>query len=171
MTMRLGERIDMMVVTASTPDRSISAELFDRDQVVLRFEPGYYRRVDEHALENQLAALARILWAHRMREYYAILSDLADTQITGEPMPRNEAQVEFLERRDDITARGVSGDGRISISVTGMQQWKVHIQEGTLHRLPESGFTQAVREAVKQLLDDQMRQITVLKLELGERMG
>ncbi|MEN3614514.1 hypothetical protein AAH979_33860 [Plantactinospora sp. ZYX-F-223] len=85
--------------------------------------------------------------------------------------PTDEAQVEFLERRDAITARGESSDGRFSISVPGMQQWTVRIQEGAPHRLSESGFTQAVREAVKQMMDDQMRQITDLKLELGDRMG
>lgn len=168
--MRLGDHLDRMVVTASTQDGAITADLYDRDQVRLRFAPGRYQWLNERDLERQLESLGRVMWSRRMREYYAIVSDLNDTHITAEPLPVNEGQREYVERRDQIVAKGQSSGGRISVSVHGMQHWTVRIEDGTLRQMPEDAFAGAIKEAVKQMLDDQWRQIAQLKLELGERM-
>ncbi|NUR73710.1 MAG: hypothetical protein HOU81_23085 [Hamadaea sp.] len=167
--MLLSERLDRMVVTASTPDGAIAAELYDRDQVRLSF-PGGYRWLDESRLPEQLAALGRILWARRMREFFAILSEDEDVPITGEPEPATSGQREFVERRAELVARGESADGRVALSVRGMQEWTVRVQPGTVRECSEEEFATAVRSAVTRLLDDQARQITELKIELGDRL-
>jgi hypothetical protein len=170
MNLSLSERLDRMVIDASSPDGVISAELYDRDQVKLRFAPGRFAWLDERDLEHKLEALGRVVWSRRQREYYAILSDINETRIDGEPAPVNDGQWEFVQRREQIVASGQSADGRISLSVKGMQHWTVRVQDGTVRELSEDAFAQGVRDAVKQLLDDQARQITELKVELGERM-
>ncbi|NUO57361.1 MAG: hypothetical protein HOV71_00815 [Hamadaea sp.] len=167
--MMVSERLDRMVVTASTPDGAIAAELFDRDQVRLSF-PGGYRWLDESRLPGQLEALARVLWARRMREYFEIMSEDEDVPITAEPEPVTAGQWEFVERRAQIVARGESPDGRIAVSVRGMQEWTVRVQPGTLREYAEEEFAEAIRSVVTRLLDDQFRQITELKIDLGDRL-
>ncbi|MCP2321998.1 hypothetical protein HDA40_000505 [Hamadaea flava] len=167
--MMVSEQLDQMVITAATPDGAMTAELYDRDQVRLRF-PGGYRWLDESRLPGQLEALARVLWARRMREYYEILSEDEDERRTAEPEPVTEGQWEFVERRAQIVARGESSDGRIAISVRGMQEWTVRVQPGTLREYSEEEFAGTIRSVVTRLLDDQFRQITELKIDLGDRL-
>src|SRR5262245_11349524 len=73
--MGITERVERMVVRVSSPSGSVSAQIHGRNDVQIFFALGYYQRAEEHDLESQLTQVARLLWAARMREYNAIITD------------------------------------------------------------------------------------------------
>ncbi|WP_027341568.1 hypothetical protein [Hamadaea tsunoensis] len=166
----LSDRLDRMVVTASTSDGALSAELYDRDQVRITFEQGSYRWLDERTLERHLVSLARVLWSRRMREFWMIMGEVSDYAYTAEPLPVTPAQQEFVERRENIVARGASADGRVQLSVRGMHEWKAVVRDGTLTEIGPDDFVAGVRTAAEQLIADQLAQITAVKNDLADRL-
>jgi hypothetical protein len=164
----LADRLDSMRVRASSPDGSITGELRDRTQVYLSFAPGSYRDYDEASLEEQLAGLARLLWASRMKEYYAAASEAFGEKVTKEPPPVSPRDAAFYEARDELVAEGRSADGRIHIAVRGMRTWTIRIKDGTLRALDQEAFSARVREAAGMLIDDQLTKVRALKLKFYE---
>ena len=61
----LADRLDSMHVRVAVPGGQVQAVLSGRTTVTLAFADGYYQRSNEDALQHQLEALARLLWAAR----------------------------------------------------------------------------------------------------------
>jgi hypothetical protein len=160
----IADRLDGLRVRASVADGGIRGELRGRASVEVTFAPWVCRMLDERSLERHLAALAKLLWAARMRDYFAAVSEAFGETVTREPPAAGRRDVEFVQARDRIVARGSSVDGRIAIEVLGMRAWRVTVADGTLRarELP-----QQVREAAEALIQDQLRQVRLLKRERG----
>jgi hypothetical protein len=159
----LADRLDSMHIRAATPDGTISARLNGRTNVVLSFAPGYYDQCSERDLERRLALLATLLWAGRMRAFYAALSEAYEQTITGEDRPISPRDVEYAELRDALVAQGRSADNRITVSVRGMREWNIRVKDGTAREIDEHAFAAAVGEAAAELIRDQFAQIALLK--------
>jgi hypothetical protein len=149
-----------------SPDGMINGELRERTQVYLFFAPGTYRDYDEATLEQQLVGLARRLWAGRMKEYYAAVSEAFGETVTKESPPISPRDTAFHEARDELVAEGRSADGRIHIAVRGMRSWTVQIKDGTLRTLSEGELAAHVREAASALINDQLTKVRALKLRI-----
>ena len=159
----MADRLDAMRVRAATPDGAIEAELTGRSDVRFWFRPGFYERCTERDLERRLAGVASVLWARRMRAYYAALSEAYEQPITGEDPPGGPRDLHYREMRDELVARGRSADGRIAASVRGMRDWDIRIQDGTLRALDEHAFLTAAGVVAGELIRDQFTQIARLK--------
>jgi hypothetical protein len=162
----LADRLDNMRVRVQSPGGKIAAELRGRTDVRLSFSPESYRYFNEWDLERQLAALARLLWAARMREYYAAVSEAFGETITGESPPQTWRDQEYYSARDSIVAEGRSADGRIQLAVRGMTEWTVRIADGSLRTLTEDEFCARVGEAAAELISDQFAKIRELKNQI-----
>ncbi|GID91351.1 hypothetical protein ACFQFC_10855 [Amorphoplanes digitatis] len=156
------DRIDTMLVRASTPDGAIAGELRDRDRLTLTFRQGWYDLCDDHDLERRLAVLANLLWVSRTREYWRAFSDVTGQTVTGEDRPISARDVDWRAERDELVARGYSADGRISVKAVGMRQWEVHIAPGTVRGLSEHEFAAAAAQAAGELINHQFAQIAAL---------
>jgi hypothetical protein len=110
----------------------VTGELRDRTQVYLSFASGSYRSYDEATLEEQLIGLARRLWAGRMKEYYAAVSEAFGETVTKEAPPVGQRDIAFHKARDELVAEGRSADGRVYLQVRGMRSWTVRIKDGRL---------------------------------------
>ena len=122
----------------------------------------------ERTLEQQLAALARLLWADRMRQYQAARAD-AFGQHMAESPPATATDRAYDEARDALVAEGRSSDGRLSITVRGMRAWSVRIAAGTVASLDERAFVDQVQTAAAALIEDQLAGIGQLKREIYGR--
>lgn len=159
----LADRLEAMRVRALAPGGGIGGELRGRDQVHLSFPPGRYHWFNERELEQQLAGLGRLLWAGRMKKYYAAVSEAFGEPVSGESPPISPRDQDFYAARAELTAEGISADGLVRIQVCGMREWTVRIANGTIRRLTEEQFTVRVQEAATALIRDQFAKIRFLK--------
>jgi len=159
----LADRLDRMQVRVVSPDGHISALLHNRSEVVIAFQPGSYARYSEHAVSDQLSAVARLLWAGRTREYFAALSEAFGTPIAGESPAIGERDRRYRAARDELIAEGVSSDGLVYVGAQGMRVFVVKIADGTLRTLGEGEFAASVREASYAMITDQFAKIRMLK--------
>jgi hypothetical protein len=153
----IAERLDGLRVRACIG--GVTAELVGRATVHIGFAPGVFRSLDERALERRLAALARLLWAGRMRDYFAAVSEAFGESVTREPPAVGRRDVEYVAARDRIVACGRSRDGGVAVRVLGMREWRVEVAPG----LDEEALKRAVTEAAEALIADQLRQVRALK--------
>jgi hypothetical protein len=161
--MGITERVERMAVRVEAPSRSVSAELRGRNDIIVSFAPGFYQRAGEHEMQAQLEQVGRLLWASWMREYQRIVSD-EHGQTYEESRPLSHLDYEFIDKRANLVAEGRSGDGRIQISVRGMQDWKVRVAPGALSAMREDEFAAQVAVAAQGLIDDQRTKIRELKV-------
>ncbi len=166
---RLSERLDRMSARAASPDGNILGELTHRTQLTLSFRGDSYDRYHSDSdLASQLTGLARLLWAAREREYFAVISDLSGEAVSSEPVALGRRDREYREARDEIVAEGRSADGRVRVQVRGMRQWSVHCAQGTVRALTQEQFCAAAAQATTQLIDDQTSKIRQLKDKVYE---
>ncbi|WFE23647.1 hypothetical protein O7621_10445 [Solwaraspora sp. WMMD937] len=159
----LADRLDNMHVTAVAPGGAISGELRGRDCVRVTFAAGRYQWLDERYVEQQLAALGRLLWAGRMKAYWAAVSEALGTPVSGEDPPVGPRDVDYQSARGGIVAEGRSDDGSVQIEVRGMRDWTVRIVPGSLRRFREDEFSVRVQQAATALIRDQFAQVRSLK--------
>jgi hypothetical protein len=164
--MGVSERVEAVVVRATTPGGSVTATMRGMDGVEVSFAPGFYQRVGVHEMEAQLAQVARVLWANRMREYRVILDDEFQGNLEIDAPPADRRDERFYEERDNLVAEGVSPDGRVRVTVRGMRDWTVHIAPGSLDELREEELTRAVAQAAQALIRDQLDKIRDLKISI-----
>jgi len=159
----LADRLDRMQVQVVSPDGHISALLRNRSEVVIEFQPGSYARYGERAAEDQLSAVARLLWAGRTREYFAALSEAFGTPISGESPAIGERDRRYRAARDELIAEGASADGLVYVGAQGMRVFVVRIADGALRTLSEAEFVANVDEASQAMITDQFAKIRMLK--------
>ncbi|NUT21389.1 MAG: hypothetical protein HOV77_19620 [Hamadaea sp.] len=164
--MTFGERLAAMRVRVTLPSGLLHAELRGRSEITIVFEPPTYQRFNEEALEDSLANLARMLWAARTREYYALLSAAAERDINSEVESDDQADTDYREARARLVVTGKSPDGRITITARGMHDWKVTIAPGTLAALSEEEFCDQTAAAAAELISDQYAQVAALKADI-----
>ncbi|MEV6636525.1 hypothetical protein AB0M54_37870 [Actinoplanes sp. NPDC051470] len=158
----LADRVETMRVRATAPDGSLTAELYDRDQLTLTFHNDYYRQCDDDDLGRRLAAVASLLWVARTREYERIYSDVTGDYSTGEGPPATERERDWRAERDAIEAHGASEDGRVRVRAVGLRNWTVTIRPGTTRTLDEQQFIAAAGQAAGALIRDQFTRLAAL---------
>lgn len=156
------DRVDTMLVRASTPDGTVHAELRDRTRLAMTFREGFYDQCSDHDLERRLSVLANLLWVARTREYNRIYSDLTGDYSTGESPAISERDIAWRAERDSLEAYGSSADGRIRVRSIGGRDWQVSIRPGTARNLDEYQFASAAAEAAGELIDDQFVKLAAL---------
>jgi hypothetical protein len=159
MTTTHSERIDAIRLDVAVPGTEIRAQLRDRDQVTLSFGRGRYDYMRERDLEHHLATLARLLYTGWIRAYRATISETMLDSFD----PESQTDQEYAAARDRLTSRGASGDGRITMTASGMREVTVKVAAGTIDELDENEFSDATREAVAALIADHLAQVEELK--------
>lgn len=158
----LGERLDNIHVRVRVPGTEIKGELRHRNELSISFEAGTYQWLRESRLQHQLATLARLLCAGWTREYLAALNSSFLRVEPGEVAWNND----YEKARNQIEASGSSGDGRITVSAVGMENFSVRIIPGSLRELSEQEFVTRTGEAAAAFLADHMAQVHELKNRL-----
>ncbi|BCY05676.1 hypothetical protein [Actinoplanes sp. L3-i22] len=161
--MRLRDALERMRVRVSVAGGAITGELSDNDRVELSFAPGYYDRVSEPALEEHLVALARVMHAEYVRQYFQAVSAAYGRTISKDPPAIGRQDREYTARRAELVAEGRSADDRISVTVRGMRSWRVRIAPGTQRALDERQFAVSFGAAAHALIRDQFAGVRVLK--------
>ncbi|MFI1992064.1 hypothetical protein [Actinoplanes sp. NPDC020271] len=159
---QLTNLIESIVVGASAPGGGVHGEYRGTGAFDLYFSTGFYGRVSESELERRLEQVARLLWTGFTRRKRAVHDELGIHELDDDP-GRDRV---FYDERERIVAAGASDDGRISVSVEGMCQWRVVVTDGTVRTLAERDFLAGLGTAARRLVEDQSRQI----MELRERV-
>lgn len=150
----LADRLDRVVVEETSPDGGIVATQIHRNQITLQFRRGAYRRYNEAALENQLAALARAVRINCQRSFYETIS-----AVTGQSMTVGEAERDldgpdrrFREAQRALRVAATSPGGWITAETQGLDNWRVHIKRGALRALAEEEFVAEATAGLRDLL-------------------
>jgi hypothetical protein len=165
----IGEYLENMVVTKTSPDERIHARVSNDLNVEIWFEPGAYQWYDESTLSHQLARLAVTTWVeyHRGRsEAYRQSQGLSYEELADAERPTDDPhRRRYEEELNQIEGEGVSAAGTVRVRTRGMMQWTVEIQPGTVGRLSEEAFLAELHSAMKSLLADREVKIISLKSE------
>ncbi|WP_244223578.1 hypothetical protein [Amycolatopsis circi] len=156
--MDLAERLDGIRVRVQAPGTEIEAELRRRTDIAVSFGESVYEFIDESALENALASIARLLWAGWQRQYRAAI-DETELNIDADDLRDSN----FFADRAQVEAVGRSSDERITISAIGMENFSVHVKPGTVREVPEEQFAAGASEAAAKLIQDFQSQVDELK--------
>ncbi|MEU7146139.1 hypothetical protein ABZ942_42335 [Nocardia sp. NPDC046473] len=154
----LAERLSGIRVRVRAPGTEIEAELSGRTDIALFFGENAYAFADEQILEQALTSIAKLLWVGWRRQY---LRAIEDTNLIVGAVDSTDTK--FFAERDQVEAVGVSSDHRITVSSTGMRNFSVHIEPGTVRELAESQFGSGVAEAAALLIQDHQEKVQGLK--------
>jgi hypothetical protein len=169
-TISLGPRshnsLDDLEAGASSPDGQATVRIRGRSEITFSLAPGVYESGDEVDMERRLTQLARLGFVARMRAYYALRSRGFGQTYTKEAPAVSPRDQQYVDERSRLIASGSSPDGRIQVTVAGMEFWTVDLQPGTLSALDETSFCAAVSSAAHEVVEDQFRQIRRLKDEI-----
>ena len=156
----LADRLDSIRLRVQAPGSEIYADLHNRKDVSISFGESVYEWMTERTLEHLLASMGRLLYVEWIRRYRAEL-DEAFLNAAG---PETQNDRDFIAARAAMESSGRSQDGRVTLSVTGMQNLEVHIIRGTILELNENEFSARLHEAVQDLADNYQAGIRDLKL-------
>jgi hypothetical protein len=149
-----------MVVTVTSPDSNIEAEIDSSYKVTLRFRPGSLRQYNEFTLEHQLGQLSRLAWAAYQRAYLTAVE--ASGQVISDADPKRRAYREALAQ---VEVSAVSDGGHIEASTVGLERWRCRIEPGTLSRLSEQRFAAEAESVVANLVTQFQHRVVLLKDE------
>ncbi|MET0237969.1 MAG: hypothetical protein ABW224_25240 [Kibdelosporangium sp.] len=154
----LADRLDSIRLKVQAPGSEIYADLRNRKNVSISFGESVYGWMKESTLERLLASTGRLLYVEWVRRYRAEL----DESFRHGPETQNDR--DFVAARAAMESSGRSRDGRVTLSVAGMQNLEVRIVRGTIRALDEKEFSARVQEAVQDLADNYQANIRDLKL-------
>jgi hypothetical protein len=144
---------------AATPDGTTFGRVHGISRVEIWFTPGYYQYANNARVAGKLEQLGRLLWTARTKEYYRYKSQKLGRPIRGESRPQTPAHERRREARNNIVARGRSGDGLVELESIGLFHWKATIAPGTVPRVDEAEFVRACGEAAEQLVEQHVTQM------------
>ena len=155
----LGQAVDAMHVSASTPNGQVTGEVTGWYDVRVTFAPGYPERVGEEELALQVQRLARLLFAARMAAY---------DRIVEEHLPQPVLPVTDQDRAYDadvarLESTGASADGSVHISGVAMALWAVRIRPGLVDGVGGDRVAQLVTEAANACVRDRVAGVRRLK--------
>lgn len=166
-TGRLAEAIERSVVSAHTPNEQVFGEVRGEREIRVWLAPGHYARVTTPTLQQELASLARLLFAAARRNNSRTFEQVTGRYLVDEP-PIAPKDVAYAEALRELAAEGVSDDGSVRVTAIGQQNYAVHIAPGTLDRLGQPQFQEACGQAANRLLADTERQAARLRWRIYE---
>jgi hypothetical protein len=144
---------------AATPDGTTFGRVHGISRVEIWFTPGYYQYATNARVAAKLEQLGRLLWTARTKAYYAHKSEKLGRTIRGEGRPQTPAHERRREARNNIVARGRSGDGLVELESVGLFHWSATIAPGTVPRVDEAEFVRACGQAAEQLVEQHVIQM------------
>jgi hypothetical protein len=164
--MGLGQRFAGLDVETVSRDGLISARvqgLGNSFTVAFRREDAY-RRYSSDVLGYQLAQLATLAFVRYQRAKQQIVdSELGAAALHDDGAEFGPERRRYRERLAQITAAGVSGDGRVTVWTRGMVDWQVTIVPGTVARVAEREFLGALTGTVSRLVTRYRAQVVVVR--------
>lgn len=134
----IGDYLDKMVVSVTSPDRNIRARVTNAKDVEVEFAPRAFERYDEERLSHQLARLGVSAWVgyHRGRsEAYRKSLNLSSDELAAAEKPSDDPhRRRYEEALNAIEAEGLSTRGMLRVRTRGMMQWKVDIAPGAIRQ-------------------------------------
>lgn len=163
----LGDRLDAMVVQASSPDGQINVSVRGQGELIdIAFRAGAYRRYREEELAHQLSRLATLAFTRYRREEQEIIDAAFGESVNDELSEYGAERRRYNEALERLTAVGASGDGAVQVRTVGLVTWTVSIAPGTLDRCTEQEFLAEARTAVGALLARYQAGVLALKDEI-----
>jgi len=160
----LTDRLERLVVEASSPDDMIKVTAQGRYEIRVQFQRGAYYGYTDREIARQLAAVASLVWARYRREYTEIVAAFRDDpDAAGEDEPRDRV---FQERLEQMTVTGASESGRISLRSRALVRWEVTIADGTVRSLSQQEFLAELSTALAAVFDDYRAQLIILTDEI-----
>lgn len=150
---RLDSAVESSVVTVSTPNEMVHAELRGERHVSVRFAAGHLEQVSHAVLERELASLARLAFAAALAEHARLGAVVTGRVPTRRPrIGRREK--EYDQRLAELAAEGVSDDGEVTVTSVGQQHHAVRLRPGCLDRLDAEQLARSCAQAAERLLLD-----------------
>lgn len=164
---RRERRIEDSVVTVSTPNERVFAEVRGERHVKVWFAAGHYDGVSSSRLEQELATVARLLFAAGLREHERVNRETASG--VGQYERRialGRRDKEYAEALATLAAEGRSEDGSVTVSAVGQQGYAVTIAPGTLDRLDEQSFRWHCTQAAEALLAETEQKAALARVRI-----
>ncbi|WP_225731234.1 MULTISPECIES: hypothetical protein [unclassified Nocardia] len=130
-----------------------------RTDITLLFGEGAHAFADENRLEWALADIARLLWIEWQRRYRRVVEEETDLIIDAV----DSRDFNFFADRAEVEVSGASRDGRIRISSTGMADFSVRVEPGTMREISGGQLSANFSEAATELLRDLRAKVGELK--------
>jgi hypothetical protein len=136
-------------------------------QVQVEFQPDTYRGYDDAGLAHQLGRLGAMGYVGLERgrsEAYRRSRNLTAAELVEAERPSNDPKRRAYEQElSQVRGEGVSARGRLRLRTTGMGQWQVDIEPGTVRALTEDEFLDEIHSALRALLEDREAKIILVK--------
>jgi hypothetical protein len=164
-----GEQLRAMSVSGTSPDGQIRAMISGDLSLRITFPPGTYEWYDERGLSRQLAGLGTnvwVAWERERREIYRRSQSLTAEEAEQERRNDDDSrQQRFAADLRELECEAVSPSAVLHIRTTGMINWQVEIEPGTLRQFRERDFIGEMTGAFASLMRDRERKLILLKAE------
>lgn len=162
---RVSEARERSAVTVSTPNEQVFGEVRGQREVRIWFAPGHYQRVTTARLQDELGALARLLFAAGLKDANRVFR-----QVTGRDAvrrsPVSPGDVEYDRRLREMEASGESDDGSVRVTAIGQPNHSVQIVAGAPDRVSQEQFEASCAQAANRLIADTEQQAARAKWEI-----
>lgn len=145
----LGDRLDSILVAASSPDKQIDAILNSRNEVRLSF-PGnsFTHYTGTQSLSYQLSQLLNVLWAIYTQARRDTLTD-AGFELFSDTNPHWDRSARELREAVAATkAAGTSADNSVAVATIGLSSFQVRLSTTAIRDVAEADFCQQFHQAV-----------------------
>lgn len=163
------DRVDRMVVRATSPDNNIMAAFTGGRTLEIQFRPGTYRAYSRHGLQHQLSQLGPLVFTGYRRGLNQVIQSVTgSTEPASEDWDANRRR--YRQAQEKLVARAFSPNRRLRAQAEGLLHWTVEIKDGTLAELSEADFCREASKLVDRVLNDHNIKIGELqKRHLGLR--
>lgn len=147
----IGDALAATTVTVHTPNEQVFGSVVGLRDVRVWFAPGYYQRTAATVLEQNLAALAKLLFVAGVRERGRVSTEVSGQEFTRRIVLGHRAETYDAFLRD-LTVEVVSADGSLTVTAVGQSSYAVRITPGTLERVPQEVFEASCGEVATRLV-------------------
>lgn len=147
---RLGGRLDVLAVRATSPDGNVNAVLRRPGQVELAIRECAYKRYDVDVLARQLrTTFVRLTSGWRQCQHEGMFA-VPDGGLACSSA-RDESVHSFRIREAALHAEGASRDGRIRLAAVGLRRWRVAVAAGTVAAYSHEQFVAETQHAITEV--------------------
>ena len=162
------DRLERLVITTISPDKSVKLVFRQRDGISVEFAPNRLKQHTDKSLARQLEAVSRLAIVGLQKSSRRMVDDfLADSD--GDNSDRIELSPElkrFAECRDDITAQGRSSRGRIFVKRHLSHGVAVDVRPGTVSGLAQGQVSAEFVSALTNAMKDQQEKVKQLRVRI-----
>lgn len=157
-----GKAVDDMLVTATTADERLFAEIRGWYAVRVTGRPGHAEETSDAEMAAQVTRLARRVFVARTREYYRLM----EIHMQPNPIMLRRARDDFEGAVEDRQASGYAADSAVEVTSVGMRHFAVQLEPGTCARLGSEGLGVALTEAANEMVAAWLRVLADYKRDL-----